>query len=136
MTLMQLPAIDLVDIPTIRQRVPRASRQRVLDTIIEAMRTVPLDPTRLEPLQRELTGLYKCPFSSGLHQDEEDMRLAVFVDPDSETVVVWAVGFRDAYLPTDFYKLLRQRLQAERSVGTPGAFRIGRRIRVKRRRVR
>ena len=39
MTLMQLPAIALVDIPTIRQRVPRASRQRVLDTIIEAMRT-------------------------------------------------------------------------------------------------
>ncbi len=78
-----------------------------------------------EPLYHDLQGLYKCRFGSGLRPGEEDMRLAVFLDNETDTAVIWAVGFRDAYLPTDFYRLLRQRVEVERDLGTPGSALVG-----------
>ena len=63
------------------------------------------------------------------------MRLVVYVGADTGSVVIWAVGFRDPYLPTDCYNLLhpsasfcillRRRIPSERHLGTVGAFRIG-----------
>lgn len=127
MTVTLLPAIYLIDIPMIRQRVPEPTRAQVLDAILQAMYTLPTDPSQRTPLLRDLQGLYKCRFSSGLQPGAEDMRLAVFADEDADAMIIWAIGFRDAYLPTDFYRLLRLRLQSERNLGTSGAFRIGRR---------
>ncbi len=54
------------------------------------------------------------------------MRPAVFADEDADAMIIWTVGFRDAYLPTDFDRPLRLRRQSERNLGTSGAFRIGR----------
>ena len=62
---------------------------------------------------------------SGMSAGEDDMRIAVFLNEETDTAEVWAVGFRDAYLPTDFYRLLRERLKVERGLGTPGARLIG-----------
>ncbi len=125
MNLAFLPAINVVDIPMIRQRVPMAARDTVFTSIAGAMRTLPLDPTKRVPLHHDLQGLYKCRFGSGLRPGEEDMQLAVFLDNETDTAVIWAVGFRDAYLPTDFYRLLRQRVEVERDLGTPGSALVG-----------
>ena len=57
------------------------------------------------------------------------------MDAETDTTVVWAVGFRDAYLPTDFYKQLHRRVEVERSLGTSGGTLIGRkRIKLRMRR--
>ena len=89
------------------------------------MCTLPLDGHARQGLRHGLQGLFKCKFSSGLHGEEEDMRLAVLLDDETDTAVVWAVGFRDAYLPTDFYKLLALRVDVERALGTRGATLVG-----------
>lgn len=115
------PAVYEVDIPLIRATVPVGSQKAVLSSIEAAIRTLP----KREPLKHNLRGLYKCKFSSGMSAGEDDMRIAVFLNEETDTAEVWAVGFRDAYLPTDFYRLLRERLKVERGLGTPGARLIG-----------
>jgi hypothetical protein len=120
-----LPAVRSVDWPTILTRVPDASHQRVFDAIAAAMSALPVDANAREELQHGLRGLYKCKFSSGLEGDEKDMRLAVFLDEETDTAVVWAVGFRDAYLPTDFYQMLSRRVTVERGLGTRGSSLVG-----------
>ena len=69
-----LAVVNNIDVPLIRQRVPSEHRQRVMDAIAHAIQTLPLDASKRVPLNRELSGLYKCPFSSGLAPGEKDMR--------------------------------------------------------------
>ena len=125
MNIAFLPVVNAVDIPTIRRRVPEDARGTVVESMVAAMRTLPLDPARREPLQRDLRGLFKCRLASGLLPGTEDMRLAVFLDEETDTAVIWGVGFRDAHLPTDFYLRLRQRAVLERTLGTRGSALIG-----------
>lgn len=120
-----LPAVRSVDWPMILAHVPAASQRRVFDAIAAAMSTLPADANAREELRYGLRGLYKCKFSSGLG-DEKDMRLAVFLDEETDTAILWAVGFRDAYLPTDFYQMLSRRVTVERGLGTREARLIGR----------
>lgn len=125
MNIAFLPVINAVDVPTIRERVPAASRTTVFTAIAAAMRTLPLDPASREPLRGDLQGLFKCRFASGLLPGTDDMRLAVLLDDATDTAVIWAVGFRDAHLPTDFYRRLRQRVVIERGLSTGGSSLIG-----------
>lgn len=132
MKIALLPVVTAVDIPTIRQRVPEDARGAVFASIASAMRTLPLLPTRREPLGDKLRGLFKCRFASGLLPGTDDMRLAVFLDDKTDTAVIWAVGFRDAHLPTDFYRGLRQRVVLEGTLGTRGSTLIGKAVRRRR----
>lgn len=125
MNLTLLPVVINVDIPAIRSRVPETARDAVLNAIEAKIRSVPLNIAHLKPLDGNLKGLYKVPFSSGLQPGVNDMRLAVFLDADTDTAVVWSVGFRDAYQSTDFYRRLKDRVVVERSLGTQGATAIG-----------
>ena len=58
MNLAFLPAINVVDIPMIRQRVPMAARDTVFTSIAGAMRTLPLDPTKRVPFLETQTFIY------------------------------------------------------------------------------
>lgn len=105
----------------------------VLAAIEEAIRTLPLDPSRRQPLEGNLAGLFKCKFSSGMLPGEQDMRLAILVDEGAGTVQVWAAGFRDASLSRDFYDAVQERVVVERGLGNEAARHIGDRDRRRRR---
>lgn len=132
MNIALLPVVKTVDTPTIRQRVPLQARDLVFAAIETAMRTLPLNPEKRVPLRDNLQGPYKCRFPSGLVSGNEDMRLAVYLDAETDTAVIWAIGFRDAYQPTDFYRLLRQRIQVEKDLGNPIALVVGKPVRRRR----
>lgn len=134
MNLEVLPTVYAVDAVAIRQRVPADQRETVLAAIEQAMRTLPLDPSKREPLVGNLAGLFKCKFSSGLLPGELGMRLAILVDEVASTVQIWAAGFRDANLPRDFYDALLDRVVVERSMGNDAARHIGGRGSSRRRR--
>lgn len=74
----------------------------VLEAITDAMRTLPLDATARQPLHHDLEGLFKCRFAFGLQPGVDDMRMAVFLNDETDTAVIWAVDFEMPIFPRTF----------------------------------
>ena len=85
-------AVDQVDVPAIKSRIPRGRQDDVLERILKALYHYPPNRSSWKPLDRNPAGYYKVVFSSGLN-DAQDMRIALSYDETTDTVTVMAVGF-------------------------------------------
>ena len=102
-------AVDQVDVPAMKSRIPRERQDDVLERILNAVYHYPSNRSSWKRLDRNLAGYYKVVFSSGLN-DAQDMRIALSYDETTDTVTVMAVGFRDAHIRPDFYQRLQVRI--------------------------
>lgn len=99
-----------IDLLIIKGRVAQDAQGAVraaIDAAIARLETSSIEG--YAPLDAPLERYRRLKFASGLLGVFEEMRLAFEYDEATDTAIVWAVGFRDAGSPHDFYRGLGQR---------------------------